>query len=168
MLRLIKSLILLYSCSIRKLQHLKITQCSCWVYLNYDTNLRHSTLWASSGLSGCHRNLRYYSFSHLLHCHHTSIVPGKSLEPSLQNSCTSSKFLKPLRLPASTLWCYLHLSAKTSLASRAEYALLFPSGCAWWEMLVSKQNSWLSSLRSVLYPETNKNITVSLRKGMKI
>lgn len=112
MLRLIKSLNLLYSCGTRKLQHLQITQYSCWARLNYDTNLRHSTLWASSGLLGCYRNLLYYSVSHLLHCHHTQ-CQGKSLEPSLQNRCTSSKFLRPPRRLASTSWCHLHSSAKT-------------------------------------------------------
>lgn len=62
LLRLIKSLSLLYSCDIRRLQQPQTTQCSSRAHLNYDANLRHSALWANTGLQRYHTNLLYYSF----------------------------------------------------------------------------------------------------------
>lgn len=98
MLRLIESLILLYVYSIRKLRHPQIMQCSSWTHLNYYTNLKHSTLWASSGLVGVSQKPAILLLFPSVALPPNFQCQGKSLEPTLQCRCTSSKFGKPSRL----------------------------------------------------------------------
>lgn len=111
LLGLIKSLTLLYSSDIRKLQQQQTTQCSNRAHWNYDVNLRHSTLWVNPGPWGCQNICSTTLFPFVAFSPHCQ-GQRESLEMSFQSRCPSSKFLKALRFPASTTWCHLHSRAK--------------------------------------------------------